>query len=81
LLAYQLQKSLTHGLGSDDRGVKRARFAVLRDAGMPAVLIEAGFLSHPAEGKRIFDPEYRRKMAQAIADGLLAYKKIVERPG
>jgi N-acetylmuramoyl-L-alanine amidase len=78
LLAHQLQKSLTRELSVEDRGVKRARFQVLREATMPAVLIEGGFLSHPAEQKRIVDPNYRRQMARAIVDGILAYKKIVK---
>jgi N-acetylmuramoyl-L-alanine amidase len=77
-LAYQIQRSLAKGLGVEDRGVHRARFAVLRDATMPAVLIEGGFMSHPTEGRRIFDPAYRRQMAKAIANGLLAYKRAVE---
>jgi N-acetylmuramoyl-L-alanine amidase len=78
LLAYQVQKSLTRSLGVEDRGVHRARFAVLRDAVMPAILIEGGFMSHPTEGRKIFDPAYRRQMARAIVDGVLAYKRIVE---
>lgn len=77
-LAYQVQKSLTRSLSVEDRGVRRARFAVLRDASMPAILIEAGFMSHPEESKRIFDAGYRRQMAHAIVDGLLAYKRAVE---
>jgi N-acetylmuramoyl-L-alanine amidase len=78
LLAYQIQKSLVKDLPVDDRGVRRARWAVLRSAEMPAVLIEAGFMSHPAEAKRIYDPAYRRQMAQAICNGVMAYKKLVE---
>jgi len=77
-LAYQVQKSLTKNLSVEDRGVRRARFAVLREAVMPAVLIEAGFMSHPVEGKKIFDSGYRRQMAKAIVDGLMAYKRLVE---
>jgi N-acetylmuramoyl-L-alanine amidase len=77
-LAYQLQKVLTRDLPVEDRGVHRARFEVLRDAAMPAVLIEAGFMSHPIEGRRIFDAGYRAQMARAIAQGLLAYKRTVE---
>jgi N-acetylmuramoyl-L-alanine amidase len=79
LLAYQMQESLAKTLGAEDRGVRRARFEVLREAAMPAVLIEGGFLSHPSEGRRIIDPAYRRRMAQAIVEGLLAYKRLVER--
>jgi N-acetylmuramoyl-L-alanine amidase len=78
-LAYQLQKTLTRGLGAEDRGVHRARFEVLREATMPAVLIEGGFMSHPVEGKKIFTPAYRKQMARAILDGITAYKKTTER--
>jgi N-acetylmuramoyl-L-alanine amidase len=77
LLAYQLQKSMVRELPVEDRGVKRARFQVLREATMPAVLIEGGFLSHPIEQKKILDAAYRRQLARAIVDGILAYKKTV----
>jgi N-acetylmuramoyl-L-alanine amidase len=77
-LAYQVEKALTRDLGVEDRGVRRARFAVLRDAVMPAVLVEAGFMSHPAEGRRIFSAAYRQKLARAIVEGMLAYKRAVE---
>src|SRR5882724_1291650 len=55
-LAYELHKSLLQNLGTEDRGVRRARFLVLCDAEMPAVLIEGGFMSHPTESKKIYDP-------------------------
>ena len=76
-LAHQIQKAIVRNVHAEDRGVKRARFAVLREASMPAVLIEAGFMSHPDEGKRIYDPAYRRQLARAIAEGIIAYKRIV----
>lgn len=76
-LAYAIQKNLTRNLGVTDRGVKRARYAVLRDATMPAILIEAGFMSHPVEGKKIFDAGYRRQIAQAVVQGVCAYKRQV----
>ena len=77
LFAYQMQKSYLNHLQLEDRGVKHARFQVLRDAAMPAILIEGGFMSHPIEGRRISDPAYRRQMAGAVVDGILAYKRIV----
>jgi N-acetylmuramoyl-L-alanine amidase len=80
-LAYEIQKSLTQRLLVEDRGVRRARFWVLRDALMPAVLIEAGFMSHPEEGKKIFTGAYRRDLARAITQGLLAYKHLIELRG
>jgi N-acetylmuramoyl-L-alanine amidase len=79
-LAYELQKSLVKSLGLEDRGLRRARFAVLSDAEMPAVLIEGGFMSHPTESRRIYDPVYRQKMAKSIVDGITAYEKQVDPP-
>lgn len=79
LLAYQMQKSLVRNLQTTDRGLRRARFVVLRLAEMPAVLIEAGFMSNPEEMKRIKDAAYRKRSAQAIVEGLLAYKRLSER--
>lgn len=79
LLAFQIQKALTRELRTEDRGVRRGRLAVLRDARMPAVLIEGGFMSNPSEGRKIYDASYRRQMAQAIVDGVVAYQRSVER--
>ena len=76
LLAYQVQKSLVGNLDANDRGVRRARFAVLRDARMPAILIEGGYMTHPFEGRQIYSSAYRRRMAQAIVKGILAYQKL-----
>lgn len=73
-LAYQLQKSLVKNLCAEDRGVRRARFAVLRTAEMPAVLVEGGFLSDSDEQKKIADPKYRSELAAAIVQGVLAYQ-------
>lgn len=80
LFAYQMQKALGQNLRADDRGVRRARFAVLRDAAMPAILIEGGYMTHPAESKKIFDPAYRKQMAAAIVRGILSYQKLVAPP-
>ena len=80
LLAYQIQKALVRNLGVNDRSVRRARFAVLRDAQMPAVLIEGGYMTNPAEGKRIYDATWRRQMAAAIVKGILNYQKLIAPP-
>ena len=78
LLAYQIQKSITQSTGLEDRGVKRARYAVLRSAEMPAVLIEGGFMSNAAEAKKIYSAAWRKQMATAIANGIASYRKVVE---
>jgi N-acetylmuramoyl-L-alanine amidase len=77
-LAHAIQRQLLHRTGAADRGVRRARFQVLRDAPCPAVLVEAGFLSNRAEEQRILNPDYREKLAAAIAAGILDYKRTVE---
>ena len=56
-------------LSSFDRGVKRARFAVLREATVPAVLIEGGFLTEPTEAAQIASASWRQQYAYAIAAG------------
>ncbi|MGA9778293.1 MAG: N-acetylmuramoyl-L-alanine amidase [Verrucomicrobiia bacterium] len=75
LLAYQVQKSLVEDLSASDRGVKRARFAVLRDTAMPAILIEGGFMSNPVESKKIYSAAYRRRVAEAIVKGIRDYER------
>jgi len=80
LLAYQIQKALVRNLGVTDRSVRRARYAVLCDAQMPAILIEGGYMTHPAESKRIYDATWRRQMAAAIVKGILNYQKLATPP-
>jgi N-acetylmuramoyl-L-alanine amidase len=80
LLAYQVQKSIVHSLPLEDLGLKRSRFEVLCLAHMPAILVESGFLSNPAEAKSIYDPAFRRRVAHAIVDGIVAYKQAVTPP-
>jgi N-acetylmuramoyl-L-alanine amidase len=58
--------------GNRDRGIRRARFpGVLRGQNRPAVLIEGGFLSNPEESRRVADPDYREKLAEAVARALI----------
>ncbi len=78
LLAYGLHRELLGNLEASDRGLKHARFAVLRLAPCPAVLVESGYLSHDAEAKKIATPAYRQKIADAIADGVRFYANALE---
>jgi N-acetylmuramoyl-L-alanine amidase len=78
LLAYEVLKNITPKLPLEDIGVKRSHLEVLRDAQMPAILIEGGFMTDPQDSKKIYDAEFRRRMAQSIVNGILAYKEAVE---
>ena len=80
LLAYQVQRSLVRGLGVTDRSVRRARWEVLRTAEMPAILIEGGYMSHPVEGRKIFDAGWRKQMAAALVRAILNYQKLTAPP-
>jgi N-acetylmuramoyl-L-alanine amidase len=70
-LAVRLHTALLQATGAEDRGVRRARFiGVLHGQRHPAVLLEGGYLSNPREARLIATPEYRQKLAQAVADAL-----------
>lgn len=78
MLAYQIQRSLRLWLGNaQDRGVRRSRFAVLRDATCPAVLVECGFMSNATTAERLLSSAYMDGLAQRIADGIVEYVKAV----
>lgn len=70
--AIQVQHSLLKVSGARDHGVRRARFmTVLRGQNRPAILVEGGYLSNLREAKRIADPAYRQKLAEAVAAALI----------
>jgi len=56
-----------------DRGMKRARFAVLRRAVTPAVLVECGFLTNPRDARLMHDAKWRAHLADSIARGIIEY--------
>jgi N-acetylmuramoyl-L-alanine amidase len=78
-LATAMHAALITKMGVSDRGIKRARFIVLRDCNIPAVLIEGGFLTNAQDRVRIATPVYRQMLAQAILQGVLSYNRAVRR--
>lgn len=56
------------------RGVKQARFVVLKSFHIPSILVELGFFSNPEDLKRLRDSGYRQQMAEILKAGILAYK-------
>ncbi len=77
VIGYQVQRRMIEELKTTDRGLKYARWAVLRFSECPAILIESGFLSNDSEAQKIMQPGYRQKIAEAIGDGVQAYGNIV----
>ena len=76
-LATAVHAHVISELKSVDRGIKRARFNVLRGINKPAILFEGGFVTSPSEGKLINDPEHRQRIAVSIADAVVRFKTAV----
>lgn len=74
-LARRVQGAVASLPGASSRGVKTANFRVLRLNRYPAVLVECGFLSNPAEARRCANPAYREKLADALAAAIIAQRR------
>jgi len=68
---------LNPGDQSADRGVKRARFVVIKQNVLPAILVEGGFVSNRMESSRVDRSDYRQSLATAIARGVIRFINIM----
>ncbi len=75
-LSACIYHSLLGHIPEFDRGIKRARFAVLRLTRVPAVLIEGGFLTERGDGRLIANKDWRAKLAHAIRVGIESYRAL-----
>ena len=78
ILGYRVHRQIIGGLKSFDRGLKRARFVVLRELSCPGILVEGGYLTNDAEARRIASPEWRVRLAKAIAEGIIEYRDVLD---
>lgn len=70
-LGQSIVDSVSQELGSRNRGVMRANFAVLRRTRMPAVLVELGYLTNATEALNLNSPAWQRAVAAAIFQGIV----------
>src|SRR5207244_11574145 len=70
-LAGSIHSAMVGGAPSENRGVRRRGYFVLRKTTVPAVLLECGFLTNPTEAQYAQSSDYRQKLAQEIARGIL----------
>jgi N-acetylmuramoyl-L-alanine amidase len=70
------QQMIAISPGTPDRGVKAGRFFVIRRTTLPAVLVEMGFVTGGLDASRLRTTDYRRRMALALATGILEYLRV-----
>ena len=75
-MATCVHSSLLGHMAETDRGVKRARFAVLRLTHSPAILVEGGFLTNASDSQSIDDRMWRQRLADAIAVGVQSFQGV-----
>jgi N-acetylmuramoyl-L-alanine amidase len=68
---------LNPGDATADRGVKRARFVVIKQNVLPAILVEGGFVSNHMEAARVNRSDYRQNLAEAIARGVIRFANVM----
>lgn len=78
-LAGIIQKTACKRLNLDNRGIKSAFFWVIKDAMMPAVLVETGFVSNPYEAQKLNSEEFKNQMTEAIGEAIIEYKDLYEK--
>jgi N-acetylmuramoyl-L-alanine amidase len=79
-LAANIHRHLVGSTTSDNRGIRRRGYYVLRRASVPAVLLECGFLTNPTEAGLALQSSYRERLAENIADGIMGKPAPSNRP-
>jgi len=69
-LAASIHRNVVSSAPSENRGIRRRGFYVLRRTAIPSVLVECGFLTNPTEGRLAQTGDYRQRLAEQIARGI-----------
>lgn len=72
-LANTVHATVLRAMSMRDRRVRSARFYVIRQTSMPAILIETGFVTGAEDAPNLANPAWREQMAAAIAQGILIH--------
>src|SRR6266436_3164967 len=79
-LAASIHRNVVSGAPTENRGIRRRGFYVLRRTSIPSVLVECGFLTNPTEGRLAQTTDYRQKLAEQIARGIRRQPPPFSRP-
>jgi len=78
-LASNIHKNVIAGAPSENRGIRRRGYYVLRRTSIPSVLVECGFLTNPTEARLAQTSAYRDKLAENISRGVLGKPPTIVR--
>tara|TARA_B100000029_G_scaffold453750_1_gene479807 strand:+ start:44 stop:352 length:309 start_codon:yes stop_codon:yes gene_type:complete len=70
-------EELVASTGARNQGLRQASFAVLKEAMMPAVVAEVGYLSNVEEAEKLQDPAYRELIAEGLVSAVLKWESVV----
>ncbi|MEP6809960.1 MAG: N-acetylmuramoyl-L-alanine amidase [Chthoniobacterales bacterium] len=79
-LAANIHRNVVAISPSENRGIRRRGYFVLRRTAIPSVLVECGFLTNPLEGRYALQASYRQKLAEAIARGFQGQRAAFTKP-
>lgn len=79
-LAASIHRNVVAGAPTENRGIRRRGFFVLRRTAIPSVLVECGFLTNPREGALAQSASYRQQLAERIARGIQRQPAPFSRP-
>jgi len=79
-LAASIHRNVVSSAPSENRGIRRRGFYVLRRTSIPSVLVECGFLTNPTEGRLALSGDYRQRLAEQIARGIRRQPAPYSRP-
>ena len=79
-LAADIHRHVVSSTSTENRGIRRRGYFVLRRSSVPAVLVECGFLTNPTESRMALDSSYRQRLADRIADGIMGKPTPPNRP-
>jgi N-acetylmuramoyl-L-alanine amidase len=72
-LADAIHERLIAGLEAPDRAIRKARFYVIKNTPVPAVLAEVGFISNKEERDKLISSDYQAKVGEALEQGVMLY--------
>lgn len=79
-LAADIHRNVIGGAPTENRGIRRRGYYVLRKTTIPGVLVECGFLTNPGEARLVLTSSYREKLAEEISRGVQGKAALVARP-